>query len=279
MNQQLNEVQIKRYLEEPAEQFRVFDIPYLEKTKKCLDNFKIEKEIYYTNYGDNNLEDLKEFLTKIGPNTEEDINLMNKTIKDITEIVMKSVDKKYTHYWLAIRVTLPTKEYDIKRWHCDGNYFWRKGENSPRRQDLFKFVTILQGPGTFFLKTTPKQRELYNYIQKEEIKNSKARDSDIKYRESRDLKYREALDLRIEGIRVQAEKYQAAIFISAIDERNICGIHSEPPKNVPRMFLSIVPCTKEETEMHNSQKKVGGDKFYLKYLKYKQKYIKLKSMI
>jgi hypothetical protein len=62
------------------------------------------------------------------------------------------------------------------------------------------------------------------------------------------MEYRKGIDSRVEGIRVQAEKYQAAIFISAIDERNICGIHSEPPKNVNRMFLSIVPCTKEEAE-------------------------------
>jgi hypothetical protein len=278
----LNETQIKYYLENDPKQFRIFDIPYLSKTKKCLDNFKIEKTISYTNYGDNNLEDLKEFLIKIGSNTEEDINLMDKTIKDLTKILMSSVDKKYTHYWLAIRATLPINSFDIKRWHCDGSYFADFEKPYQRRPDLFKFVTILQGPGTFFLKTTPKERLLYNSIEKEEFENSKVREPDTKFRASRDMKYREALDSRIEGIRVQAEKYQAAIFISTIDERNICGIHSEPPKNIPRMFLSIVPCTKEETEMHKNinNKKIGGDnRFYLKYMKYKAKYIQLKSKI
>jgi hypothetical protein len=276
MNQQLNEVQIKRYLDEPAEQFRVFDIPYLEKTKKCLDNFKIETEIEYDNYGNNNLQDLKEFLSKIGSNTEEDINLIDKTIKDITQIVMNSVDKKYTHYWLTIRVTLPTKEYDIKRWHCDGNYF-----RVSNRNDLFKFVTILQGPGTFFLKTTPKQRDIFLSIYNEEWKKSKERNSESNIHPDKDMVYRKALETKLEGLVIQAEKYQAAIFMSSVNTRTTCGIHSEPPKDVPRMFLSIVPCTKEEAENHKNPvdkiKKGGGDGFYGKYLKYKQKYNQLKA--
>jgi hypothetical protein len=92
---------------------------------------------------------------------------MDKTIKDLTKIIMSSVDKKYTHYWLAIRATLPTNSFDIKRWHCDGSYFFSFDKPYERRKDLCKFVTILQGPGTFFLKTTPKERLLYNSIEKE----------------------------------------------------------------------------------------------------------------
>jgi len=249
MINKLNKTNIKYYLENEPKQFRIFDIPYPEKTKKCLDNFKIESEIVYNNYGDNNLDDLKEYLKKIGSNSDEDINLMDKTIKDLTEIVMSSVDKKYTNYWLTVRATLPTDKFDIKRWHCDGNYFGLLGRDVKVRPDLNKFVTILQGPGTFFIKTTPKERELFNSIEKEELEKSKLREPDNKSRALTDMEYRKGIDSRVEGIRVQAEKYQAAIFISAIDERNICGIHSEPPKNVNRMFLSIVPCSKEESEV------------------------------
>ena len=275
----LNKTNIKYYLENEPKQFRIFDIPYLEKTKRCLDNFKIEKEIVYINYGDNMLEDLKDYLKKIGSNSDEDINLMDKTIKDLTEIVMSSVDKKYTNYWLTVRATLPTDKFDIKRWHCDGDYF---GIGQKVRPDLNKFVTILQGPGTFFIKTTPKERELFNSIEKEEKEKSKLRDPDNKLRALTDMEYRREIDSKVEGIRIQAEKYQAAIFISAIDERNICGIHSEPPKNVNRMFLSIVPCTTEESEIHKNKgakiiKGGGDDKFYLKYIKYRTKYLALKK--
>ena len=69
--------------------------------------------------------------------------------------------------------------------------------------------------------------------------------------------------------------------------KNICGVHSEPNRNVPRMLFSIVPCTKEEAESDKKArkpiiiKKGGniGDNFYLKYMKYKAKYVQLKSKI
>ena len=286
MNPILNNEQIKYYLENDPKQFRIFDIPYLSKTKKCLDNFKIEKGISYINYGDNNLEDLKEFLTKIGSNTEEDINLMDKTIKDLTKIIMSSVDKKYTNYWLKVASTLSYDDYIDKRWHCDGNYFGFYDDDREQRLDMYKFITILQGPGTFFFKTTPKERKLFESIQKEELEKSKIRDSTIQFPERFDTEYRKNLDSRIEGIRIQAEKYQGAIFITNVNNinKNICGIHSEPHINVPRMLFSIVPCTKEEAEMHKNKHKTimimnGGNndnKFYYKYMKYKEKYMQLK---
>jgi len=226
MTHLLNKTNIKYYLENEPKQFRIYDIPYLEKTKKCLDNFKIENQKNYTNYGDNNLDDLKDYLKTIGSNSDEDINLMDKTIKDLTEIVMSSVDKKYTNYWLIVRVTVgPNEEFNIKRWHCDGNYFGLMNKEK-HRLDVVKFITLLQGPGTFYIKTTPKERELFNSIEKEELEKSKLREPDNKSRALTDMEYRKGIDSRVEGIRVQAEKYQAAIFISAIDERNICGIHS-----------------------------------------------------
>jgi len=290
MNQILNEIQIKRYLDEPAEQFRIFDIPYLEKTKRCLDNFKIETITGYTNYGDNNLDDLKDYLKTIGSNSDEDIEIMEKTIKDLTETVMKSVDKKYTNHWLIVRTTTGSLDElsNTKRWHCDGNYFGHMYDKLEPRLDMFKFITILQGPGTFYLKTTPKERKLFESIQKEEFEKSEIRDPDNKFRATHDLEYRRSLDSRIKGIRVQAEKYQAAIFITHVNDlnKNVCGVHSEPNRNVPRMLFSIVPCTKEEAEADKKARKTiiikkGGyirDNFYLKYMKYKQKYLRLKAL-
>lgn len=286
MNQILNKKSIKYYLENEPEQFRIFDIPYLEKTKRMLDTFKIDKMTVYTNYGDNNLEDLKDHLKSIGSNSDEDINLMDKTIKDLTEVVMESVDKKYTNYWLTVRTTsIILDEFNIKRWHCDDNYF-EKMDKEKHRLDVVKFITILQGPGTFFIKTTPKQRESLKSIKNEELEKSKMRDPSIKIPTRFDMEYRKAIDSRIEGIRVQSEKYQGAIFVSNVDYRNVCGVHSEPKIDGPRMLFSIVPCTKEEADLHKSSHTTipigvkGGshDVFYLKYLKYKQKYLRLKAL-
>jgi hypothetical protein len=289
MTHLLNTKNIKHYLDNNPEQFRIYDIPYLKKTKECLDNFKIEKMASYTNYGDNNLVDLKDFLKTIGLNSDEDINLMDKTIKDLTEIIMSSVDKKYTNHWLIVRTTtISLEEFNTKRWHCDGNYFG-KIDKDKLRLDVVKFITILQGPGTFFIKTTPKQRELLESIKSEELEKSKMRDSSIQIPTRFDMEYRKAIDSRIEGIRVQSEKYQGAIFVSDVNKKNVCGVHSEPKIDGPRMLLSIVPCTKEEADFHKSthgaipievKGVIGGshDLFYLKYLKYKQKYLRLKAL-
>jgi hypothetical protein len=289
MTHLLNNKNIKHYLENNPEQFRIYDIPYLQKTKKCLDNFKIENTVSYTNYGDNNLEDLKDYLRTIGSNSEEDINIMDKTLKDLTEVIMSSVDKKYTNHWLIVRTSGPQEEFNIKRWHCDDNYF-EKMDKEKHRLDVVKFITIIQGPGTFFIKTTPKQRESLKSIKSEELEKSKMRDPTIKIPTRFDMEYRKAIDSRIEGIRVQSEKYQAAIFVSNTNNLNVCGIHSEPKIDGPRMLFSIVPCTKEEADFDKSSRStipigvkgvIGGshDVFYMKYMKYKNKYLQLKKQV
>jgi len=290
MNQILNEKNIRNYLENEPTQFKIFDIPYDKKTKKCLDNFKVERYNTYNNYGMDNLSGLKEFLNEIGSNTEDDINIMDKTIRDLTKLVMSSYNKKYTNYWLTIRSTLPNNNFDLKRWHCDFNFLEVKDIN--KRTDLNKFVTVLQGPGTFFLKTTSKERKLFDSMYNEEFEKSEIRlkknnsyldDSSV----DEDIKFRKALTKKAPGKTVQAKKYQAAIFMSFDTDFSMCGIHTEPPFNVPRLFLSIAPCTKEEAKARQKYDKAidkksmtgGNIDYYSKYIKYKLKYLALKKQI
>ncbi len=94
----LNQSNIKYYLEHEPEQFRIFDIPYTTQVKNCLENFKLENYKSYNNYADNNLEDLKEFLASLGSNSTDQIEILDNTIKKITEIVMSGYDKRYTNY-------------------------------------------------------------------------------------------------------------------------------------------------------------------------------------
>ena len=290
MNQILNEKNIRNYLENEPSQFKIFDIPYDKKTKKCLDNFKVERYNTYNNYGIDNLSGLNKFLNEIGSNTEEDINIMEKTIRDLTKLVMSSYNRKYTNYWLTIRSTLPNNNFDLKRWHCDLNFLEVKDIN--KRTDLNKFVTVLQGPGTFFLKTTSKERKLFYSMYGEESEKSKTRlKKDNSYLDDSsindDIKFRKALTKKATGKIVQAKKYQAAIFMSFNTDSSMCGIHTEPPFNVPRLFLSITPCTKEEAKARRKYNKAvakksmtgGNIDYYLKYIKYKLKYLALKKQI
>jgi hypothetical protein len=275
----LNKENIQEYLENDPKQFIIFDIKYSEKAMNCMDTFDIIKFSEYNNYGDNNLDDLKDFLFTIGSNTEKQVCIMDKIIKDITKIVMSGYDKIYTHYWLTIRAALPNQDYDIPRWHCDGNYFYKKISKDEKtcfnRPNLTKFVTVLQGPGTLFLKTTTQEeRDLFITTITEERQKSYKRDKKTHYEDI--IEVRKAIDCKIKGARIQADKYQAAIFISTIKKCDDvkCGIHSEPPINVPRLFLSIVPATKDEVKIIKIRHQSGGKiNYYKKYIKYKTKYI------
>jgi hypothetical protein len=280
----LNKKNIKKYLKNDPKQFIIFDIDYSQESKDCIDNFNITEFLSYDNYSDNNLDDLKDFLLKLGSNKPKQVCIMDKIIKDITKIVMSGYDKIYTHYWLTIRATLPHPDFDIPRWHCDGNYFYKEPSADEKttfnRPNLTKFVTVLQGPGTLFLKTTTqKERDLFNTTIAEESQKSYERDKETHYEDV--IEVRKIIDTKIKGERIQSDKYQAAIFISNIKGSDVdkCGIHSEPPINVPRLFLSIVPGTKDEVELHKKRNQIkhhkGGEiNYYKKYIKYKTKYIK-----
>jgi hypothetical protein len=280
----LNKDNIQEYLENNPKQFIIFNINYSQESKDCIDNFNITEFLSYDNYGDNNLDDLKDFLLKLGSNKDKQVCIMEKIIKDITKIVMSGYNKIYTNYWLTIRATLPDPYFDIPRWHCDGNYFYKEISSYEKptfnRPNLSKFVTVLQGPGTLFLKTTTqKERDLFITTIAEESQKSYKRDKKTHYEDI--IEVRKIIDTKIKGERIQSDKYQAAIFISKIEENDkaICGIHSEPPINVPRLFLSIVPATKDEVEIHKKRNQIkhlkGGEiNYYKKYIKYKTKYIK-----
>jgi hypothetical protein len=150
---------------------------------------------------------------------------------------------------------------------------------------ITKFVTVLKGPGTLFKKTTPKQREKYNKIKEIEFKIRKERPGNLN--NVTDIEYRKSLSDKVKdiGVDFQVDKYQAAIFIGyhAEKQKEICGIHSEPSIIEPRMFLSIVPATKEDLEMHKKMTNYilpinqKGGYNYQKYLKYKNKYLELKN--
>jgi len=282
----LNQSNIKYYLDHQPKQFRIFDISYTTQVKKCLKNFKLENYNSYDNYADNNLADLKEFLTSLGSNSSDQIEILDNTIKKITEIVMSGYDERYTNYWLTIRVVPPTSRFDIPRWHCDGNYF-HDGNKHSTEKFITKFVTVLKGPGTLFKKTTPKQRKEYNEIEEIEFKIRNERPGILN--NVTDIEYRKSLSDKVKdiGVDFQVDKYQAAIFIGYHREvyREVCGIHSEPPISEPRMFLSIVPATKEDVEMHKKMTNYKlpiiqkGGYNYQKYLKYKNKYLELKNKI
>jgi hypothetical protein len=49
---------------------------------------------------------------------------------------------------MDIRDSMPNNDYDIPRWHKDGNFFPHNKEET----STSKFVTVMKGPGTLLIK-------------------------------------------------------------------------------------------------------------------------------
>lgn len=272
----LTSANIKDYLKNDGKQFIIFDIEMTSDEQDAIDKItlktdKIYEFIHCSTTEIDNLDNLENFIKSIlDEQNDEQVKIISALIKRIIKTVMDGYEKK--HYFLVIKTLPILPDYDIPRWHCDG-----KPPGFEARDDRSKFATVLKGPGTLFIRTTPEERKVFIDIEKNFVNT---------------LEYRKELADKIKGIRVQLGKNQGAIFMAAHEgNQETCGIHSEPKHDKPRLFLSILPGSKQEIiDTMEYYKKIPG--FILsggnigqkenvvnlkeKYLKYKSKYLQLK---
>ncbi|KAI1147552.1 hypothetical protein F4825DRAFT_437021 [Nemania diffusa] len=165
------------------------------------------------------------------------------------------------HYWLTIRATKATSEFDKPRWHTDNMFFSAGGEglramshenNGDRTLDLqtdWKLCTTLLGPSTMFIPTKyqAKARE-----KQRSTKKALARDHNcifIRCRAcaatSEAVREKLSADLKPMGA-IQATLGECAIFRIG-EEKG--AMHSEPSmSNGDRIFVNVVPGKKDELE-------------------------------
>jgi hypothetical protein len=236
---------IKKYLKNPTKH-KLLKLNYNEKEKESFKEFTIRKADEFEYFGkisDLDTKKIKNILDNQGENKNTDT--MTKAISKLSKKIVKLYG--LNHVWISLRIQMPSELYNIPRWHQDGKYF----TNLERKQELMenkldnktkeeideyiygtrvntKFVTTLKGPGTLYIPdTTPKQVEKYYSIPFE------AGD-----------KYRKKIANIFKNNKVKQVKVgQGLIFIAG--EKN-ATMHSEPAFSEPRMFLSILPCNKEE---------------------------------
>jgi hypothetical protein len=232
---------IKEYLKEFPKNYLTFDIKYTKKESNYLDNFNIKNSSTFDHYGNiDQLDDkkLNDFLNKIGDN--ENINILNNIIHKLTDKVTSSYNTKYC--WMTIRVSLPHHDYDIPRWHKDGRFFKSDDVQS-------KFVTVLKGPGTLFIKESKKVNEIYNK-NNEEIRECYKKNKVTKMFDNEiENKYRKILAKKLKNVKQnQLAPKQGLIFLVGTDEDyNLIGLmHSEPKNDTPRIFISILPGSENE---------------------------------
>jgi hypothetical protein len=234
--------QISKYLNSGKYDFKLFNINYTEKEQECINKIKINVDNDfddYSYYGSiNKISGINTFLLKIGNNTKEEIDKLEKIILKLLKKVLDGYQTEY--FWMDIRVSSPSNDFDSPRWHQDGPYFDRTIITS-------KFVTTLKGPGTLLIKSTKKVSNIYNTIRDtiyKEIRKTNNQDEQIKIHH----KYRPiyADKLKNEKI-IQVKNNQGVIFYA--NSGGIDGaIHSEPKVDDNRIFISILPGTKENIE-------------------------------
>lgn len=214
-----NQENITNYLSSDEFNYKIFDILYTEDEINTINNFNLTNFNTYNNYGENNLEDLEEYLKNNYGNSSESINKMSEIIKKICGVVLESYN--VDSYWLTIRTTKPTQNFDVPRWHCDGPFF--KSE-----KPISKFVTIFKGPGTLLYDLSKEERKNFfikNQECKYELKNPVTKEVN-----SFSIEFRNCLNKKIEntGNIIQLLNKQCVIFYAGSEK--ICGIHSEPKK-------------------------------------------------
>ena len=144
--------------------------------------------------------------------------------------------KKVDSFWLAIRCSTPNNDFDIPRWHHDGKFFKTK-EN----ERAHKFVTTLQSNSTLYLSD---KKLIKKFIEKNEKLHKKMFKKEIKdFKEQINYEYKH---IRPKLAKIVGKKYNKVPdnkgLIFEVGPKNAV-IHSEPPIEHERIFISILPGT------------------------------------
>jgi hypothetical protein len=199
-------------------------------------------------YGNLESLDFKNFFSKIGENNLKNTKIIEKIIKKVTNKVLSSFDMD--HFWITIRASVPNNYFDIPRWHHDGTYFSNVDNQA-------KFAFVLKGPGTLFIKKSKKVIESYNKIQdkftkeKNEIVDIKLRTT-LEFQRNINEKYRPIFAKELSKYKIRQVKNNEGVIFWGGKDINSKALHSEPKFDQPRLFISILPGSKEMiTELEN----------------------------
>lgn len=221
---------IMKYLTSNKYDFKLFKMNYSIKETLCIDNFNLDCDRTYSHFGSiTMMKGLYEFISEIGNNNITQIETMTKIITNIIKKVLKGYDMEY--FWMDIRISTPNELYKIPRWHKDG-YFFNNTEL------VAKFATVLKGPGTLVIRGTKETNSTYKMLV-QKMRDDKSKYDTDKDKEKFHNKYRKIYMKAFNKYKMkQLDNNTGIIFYNGIEKG---AIHSEPPINENRMFISILP--------------------------------------
>lgn len=171
------------------------------------------------------------------------------------------------HYWITIRATKSTHEFDMPRWHTDDIFFGmptreemlalpitsKNGANkhacssstsSPR---YWKLCTTLLGPSTLFLLNN---EHALSTLRARKIAEQDPEDphtcTSMRCMRCQDAsqRIRETLADCLASETVESPAYGEVAFFRVGDDEG--AVHSEPPCTEDRIFINVVPGTEDE---------------------------------
>ena len=246
----ISSTKINKYITSDKYDFKRFKMHYSSKEILSIDTFNINKFAHFSHFGSyKDLKNINEFLSTLGDNNKILVNIMEKIIYNITKKVLKGYNME--HFWMDIRVSIPNNDYDIPRWHKDGNFFPNERYDE---KNTSKFVTVMKGPGTLLIKGTKRINKIYNKNFRQEMSELTPDSPIAKSVEVAD-KYRAILAKKLskEPV-VQVKNNEALIFFTGVTKKGVPiqevdwstgALHSEPKIDAPRMFISILPSTED----------------------------------
>lgn len=147
------------------------------------------------------------------------------------------------HYWLTIKTSRSTPEFDVPRWHMDRSFLERNDEEEERIKGHWKLSTTLLGPGTLFIVDGARGRVILEEARRSVGKTMSARHECKTIRCSRcDVlqdKVRRHLVTALKHERVvQTAPGECSFFRLGLENG---AVHSEPESHGDRIFVNVVP--------------------------------------
>lgn len=240
-NLMISSTKMRKYLKSNKRDYKMFPIKFTASESNAINNLSIKESNYFDYYGNLESLDFKDFFSKVGENNLKNIKIIEKIIKKITNKVLISFDMD--HFWISIISSIQNNKFDIPRWHHDGFYFSNIDNQA-------KFAFVLKGPGTLFIKKSKKVIESYNKIQ-DKYKKELNEIVDIKLRNDPEIqlkikeKYRPIFAKELSKYKIRQVKNNQGVIFWGGKDINSKALHSEPKIDQHRLFISILPGTKE----------------------------------
>lgn len=224
---------IKNIKDNLDKEYHIFNCGISKKEKNILEHFNVEKTDQYSNFDnlDSLVNDLKIFLESVGNNKSQHVIIIINLILKIMKNVLEGYSKPAC--WFTIRVSLPTDAFKIPRWHTDGKYFGNYDKQS-------KFILTLKGEGTLLADCDKETRnKLFEIKNKFPIDKKQSEEDRITRNEIIKENIKEnKCDIK------QVPNYKGIII--TVGNREKSALHSEPDITETRIFISILPGSKEE---------------------------------